>query len=74
MVLCHPCDSQMFGIFLDGGYEDKIWCDVIPLDITYSLLGRPWLFEWKVCNDKQMNVFFLGGKENGLHLFHYNRQ
>ena len=29
--------------FKIGGYEDKIWCDVIPMNITHILLGRPWL-------------------------------
>ncbi|GJW22251.1 RNA-directed DNA polymerase [Tanacetum coccineum] len=26
-------------------YEDKIWCDVIPMDACHILLGRPWLFD-----------------------------
>lgn len=25
-----------------GGYCDDVWCDVIPMEVTHLLLGRPW--------------------------------
>ncbi|KAK8954863.1 hypothetical protein KSP39_PZI002830 [Platanthera zijinensis] len=25
--------------------EDKVWCDVIPMDVAHVLLGRPWLYD-----------------------------
>jgi hypothetical protein len=25
-----------------GGYKDEILCDVIPMDVSHILLGRPW--------------------------------
>jgi hypothetical protein len=28
--------------FKIGGYNDKILCDVIPMDVCHVLLGRPW--------------------------------
>jgi hypothetical protein len=28
--------------FKIGGYNDKILCDVIPIDACHLLLGRPW--------------------------------
>ncbi|GFS34711.1 bifunctional inhibitor/lipid-transfer protein/seed storage 2S albumin superfamily protein [Actinidia rufa] len=29
-------------------YSDKIWCDVVPMDIGHIILGRPWLFDMDV--------------------------
>ena len=43
--------------FKIGGYEDRIWCDVIPMNITHILLGQPWLVDWKAHNDKEMNTY-----------------
>ncbi|KAK8942371.1 hypothetical protein KSP39_PZI009407 [Platanthera zijinensis] len=28
-----------------ASFEDKVWCDVIPMDVAHVLLGRPWLFD-----------------------------
>ena len=27
------------------GYRDKIWCDIIAMDVGSIILGRPWLFD-----------------------------
>lgn len=29
-------------------YEDKIWCDVMPMDACHVLLGRPWQWDRNV--------------------------
>ena len=29
-------------------YSDKIWCDVVPMDVGHIILGRPWLFDLDV--------------------------
>ena len=29
-------------------YHDKIWCDIIPMDIRYVILGRPQLYDLEV--------------------------
>jgi len=26
-------------------YQDEVWCDVIPMDTCYLLLGRPWRYD-----------------------------
>ena len=26
-------------------YEEKIWCDVLPMGISSIILGRPWLYD-----------------------------
>lgn len=28
-----------------GQYKNKIWCDIVPMDVGYMILGRPWLFD-----------------------------
>lgn len=28
-----------------GSYSDSIWCDVIRMNVTHILLGRPWLYD-----------------------------
>ena len=29
-------------------YKAEIWCDVIPIDVGYIILGRPWLYDLNV--------------------------
>nr|XP_043615901.1 uncharacterized protein LOC122587800 [Erigeron canadensis] len=41
-------------------YEDKIICDVVPMDACHILLGRPWLFH---------NYLFHNGRANSYSLF-----
>ena len=48
--------------FTLGGYEDEIWCDVIPTNITHILLVRPWLLDLKVQHDKEKNIYSLSWK------------
>ncbi|XP_042483120.1 uncharacterized protein LOC122063484 [Macadamia integrifolia] len=36
-------------------YEEKVWCDVIPMKLTDVLLGRPWMYD---------NDVLTGGKKN----------
>ena len=31
-----------------GDYKDEIYCDVLPMDVAYVLLGRPWLYDLNV--------------------------
>jgi hypothetical protein len=37
--------------FKIGGYNDKILCDVIPMDVCHLLLGRPWKYDINVIHD-----------------------
>jgi hypothetical protein len=46
-----------------GGYNDKILCDVIPMDVCHLLLGRPWQYDRNVIHDGRMNTYTL--KNNG---------
>jgi hypothetical protein len=42
-----------------GGYNDKILCDVIPMDVCHLLLGRPWKYDRNVVHDGRMNTYTL---------------
>jgi hypothetical protein len=46
-----------------GGYNDKILCDVIPMDVCHLLLGRPWQYDRNVIHDERMNTYTL--EKNG---------
>jgi len=28
-----------------GSYKDEVLCDVVPMEVTHVLLGRPWQFD-----------------------------
>jgi hypothetical protein len=45
--------------FKIGGYNDKILCDVIPMDVCHLLLGRPWKYDRNVIHDGRMNTYTL---------------
>jgi hypothetical protein len=38
-------------------------CDVIPMDVSHVLLGRPWWFDRKVIHDGRINTYKL--EKNG---------
>jgi hypothetical protein len=45
--------------FKIGGYNDKVLCDVIPMDVCHLLLGRPWQYDKNVVHDGRMNTYTL---------------
>jgi hypothetical protein len=49
--------------FKIGGYNDKILCDVIPMDVCHLLLGKPWKYDRNVIRDGRINTYTL--KKNG---------
>ncbi|RDX82413.1 hypothetical protein CR513_36786, partial [Mucuna pruriens] len=50
-------DKQVKVIFTLRGYEDKVVCDVVPMEATHLLLGRPWQYNKKVIHDGVTNRF-----------------
>ncbi|RDY05078.1 hypothetical protein CR513_11118, partial [Mucuna pruriens] len=40
-------------------YKDKIVCDVVPMEATYILLGRPWQSDSRVAHDGVTNRFYI---------------
>ncbi|RDX97813.1 hypothetical protein CR513_19362, partial [Mucuna pruriens] len=51
------CDKQVEVAFTLGRYEDKVLCDMVPMEATYLLLGRPWQFDRKVNHGGFTNRF-----------------
>jgi hypothetical protein len=49
--------------FKIGGYNDKILCVVIPMDVCHLSLGRPWQYDRNVIHDRRMNTYTL--EKNG---------
>jgi hypothetical protein len=49
--------------FKIAGYNDKILCDIIPMDVFHLLLGRPWKYDRNVIHDGRMNTYTL--EKNG---------
>jgi len=47
-----------------SSYQDRIWCDVLPMTVAYILLDRPWLDDLDVtsCDRSNTYVSYLIGK------------
>ena len=45
--------------FSCGIYSDFIMCDMIPMQVTHILLGRPWLFDQNVQHNGKENTYTL---------------
>ena len=43
--------------FQIGTYNDRVFYDVMPMDVCHVLLGRPWQFDRKVIYDGRENAF-----------------
>ena len=40
-----------------SNYEDRVWCDVLDIDIAYILLGRLWLYDLDVTSLGRSNTY-----------------
>ena len=40
-----------------GDYKDEIYCEVLPMDVSHDLLGRPWLCDLNVTNFGKDNIY-----------------
>ncbi|XP_056852639.1 LOW QUALITY PROTEIN: uncharacterized protein LOC108835624 [Raphanus sativus] len=51
-----------------GRYEDEILCDILPMEASHILLGRPWQFDRRVVHDGFSNKhsFEFNGKKTVL--------
>lgn len=38
-------------------YKDTIMCDIVPMEVSHILLGRPWLFDRDVTNNGRENTY-----------------
>jgi len=44
-------------------YSDKIWCNVITMDVGYIILGRSWLYDMNVTIYRRPNFVHLSMME-----------
>ena len=40
-----------------GDYKDKIYCNVLTIDVAHVLLSRPWLYDLNVANFGKDNIY-----------------
>ena len=50
-------NKQVLVTFWIGKYEDKVLCDVVPMQAGHLLLGRPWQFDRRVKHDGFTNKY-----------------
>ncbi|RDX72592.1 hypothetical protein CR513_47898, partial [Mucuna pruriens] len=59
-TLPHPKPYKLQGLSKGGGdrkHVNEVMCDVVSMDATYILLGRPWQIDRKVTHDRVLNRF-----------------
>jgi len=49
--------QQVLINFSIGNFKDEVLCDVVPMEATHILLGRPWQFDRKVFYDGHANTY-----------------
>jgi len=58
-------NKQVLITFSIGKYKDEVLCDVVPMEATHILLGRPWQYDRQVLHDgltNKMTFTFQGHK------------
>jgi len=44
-------NKQVLIAFSIGKYKNEVLCDVVPMEVTHILLGRPWQYDRKILHD-----------------------
>lgn len=47
----------LVSLSIGAHYKDKIYCDVVPMDVSHILLGRPWQYDRDVSHSGRTNVY-----------------
>jgi len=58
-------NKQVIITFAIGKYKEEVLCDVVPMEATHILLGRPWQYDRQVLHDgltNKMTFTFPGHK------------
>jgi hypothetical protein len=65
----HPVMVQnrcLLSFSLGGHFQDKVWCDILPMTVCHVLLGRPWMYDRRVSYDGFNNTYSLIFKNKKL--------
>jgi hypothetical protein len=64
-------NKYCFVDFKIGPYEDKVLCDMVPMDAFHILLGRPWKYDKNVVHHGKENTSMIQheGKHHILNPF-----
>jgi len=63
-------DKQVEICFSNGKYEDVVLCDVVPMEVSHLLLGRPWQFDKKTSHNGYSNKYSFSIMIKRLFLHH----
>jgi len=68
-------NKQVLIAFSIGKYKDEVLCDVVPMEATHILLGRPWQYDRKTLHDGLTNkiCFTFHGHKITLNLSHQKK-
>lgn len=47
----------LVSLSIGAHYKDKIYCDVVPMDVSHVLLGRPWQYDCDVAHSGRSNTY-----------------
>ncbi|GJU25722.1 RNA-directed DNA polymerase [Tanacetum coccineum] len=64
MIIDRGSCENVFSI--SKSYKDKVWCEVIPMDVAHILLGCPWQFDRKTQHDGFQNTYNF--KKDGVNI------
>eukprot|EP00253_Pinus_taeda_P023337 PITA_23337 len=53
LLVSEQCELE----FQVGKYKDKVVCDVMPMDVSHILLGRPWQYDRGAMHDGKRNTY-----------------
>ena len=40
-----------------SSYQDRVWCDVLDINVAHILLVRPWLYDLEVTSLGRFNTY-----------------
>jgi len=66
-------NKQVLIVFSIGKYRDEVLCDVVPMEATHILLGRPWQYDRKTLHDGLTNKISFTFHGHKVTLSHQNK-
>jgi len=67
-------DKQVLINFSIGNYKEEVLCDLVSMEATHILLGRPWQFDRKAFHDGMLTIFPLASKAKRLHYYLFHQE